>query len=73
MVEQLFSSETGDANKSISSEIKSDITYPYLPDFNMRINIDLERGIVQKDNDWTGLSALLGHQNQESFYLIGNQ
>ena len=69
----MFNADIESENGSLVSEIKENLIYPYLPEFFMQIDIELERGVVLKDVDRTGITAMLGNQSQESFFLIGNQ
>ena len=53
------------------SSIKENLIYPYLPDYSMSMTVELNKGIVIKDLDVTGISAMLGNSEMDSFLNIG--
>ena len=46
--------------------------YPYLSQFALEMNMDLEQGLIEVNDDMTGLKAILGKKIYERFFLNGS-
>ena len=53
-------------------ETNDKLTYPFLPEFTLEMSIELEQGIIRKNNDISGLNYLFGVNILEKFFLVGD-
>ena len=48
------------------------MTYPYLPDIKMEMTLQLEQGLLERNNDWTGTGFFQDGSRFERFFLLGD-
>ena len=71
MVQSMFNPNSKEES-SIISEVKPGLIFPYLQDYRLQIDVEVEMGIAEKDLDRIGIQAMLGLKLREIFYLIGD-
>ena len=53
-------------------EINDKLIIPFLSDFKLEVNIELEQGIIDSNSDMTGISYLFGVKSLQRFFLVGD-
>ena len=71
MVQSMFNPNSKDES-SIISQVKTGLIFPYLQDYRLHIDVEVEMGVAEKDLDRIGVQAMLGMKLREIFYLIGD-
>ena len=51
--------------------VQDSLIYPYLPEYMMQMTVEVNKGMVVKDLDVTGISAVLGNRGVDSFMNVG--
>ena len=69
--ESFFNLDSSDDSVKVE-ETNDKLVYPFLKDFMLEMSIELEQGIIRKNNDMTGLNYLFGVNSLERFFLVGD-
>ena len=59
-----------DNSSMISDHVDEDLVYPFLLNQMMRTTIYIKTGIVLNDNDFSGISKLVGQQQKDRFTMV---
>ena len=70
-IQKVFDPEPEQGASTMITGVKEGIIYPYLPDYSVVMNVELNKGIVIRDLDVTGISAMLGSSDMDLFINIG--
>ena len=57
----------------MTNEISESLIYPYLPELRAQIDVELQKGLLKKDSDVTGLNFFRKQQDIETFFELGDK
>ena len=70
MVQAVFDSDAEIWEEQMVNEVKDNLIYPYLPELRMSIDIELNKGMLLKHSDATGLN--IKQREIETFFHVGD-
>ena len=70
-LQRVFDPEPEQGESAMIIIVQDSLIYPYLPGYTVQMTVEVNKGIVVKDLDVTGISAMLGNRGVDSFMTVG--
>ena len=59
LTQSIFNTKRREGN-SFVKEINRDLIYPYLDGYRAQMTVEIEQGVIERNEDWTGIGSLFG-------------